>query len=220
MSRTRPPVSIIRFIPYFPPKMESVQLSPWYPDENMQLPAGVPDCHELLLRLDLNEARGYLSLPACNPVCFVKYGLSVDWNEPLAQHMAQSGLASMGESGVRAPIVYYAFRYRNTTVIAMEYIRGHTVLDIRKNADAAILKRTSDMVANAITTLARIPVPAGCRPSAIDNGRPRHILFDQLTQIAPRHYENARQLEEHINYVSMRIYYLCASLFIYHGFEN
>lgn len=131
------------------------------------------------------------------PVFWIKYGNAVFWNEVVAQAMAYHELRRLGSS-VRAPAVFYAFRYDYKTFIVMEYIPGKTCLKEAKSPEEK--EHIIGLVASSLGKLHRISVAPGSRPAAVDGGRIRHSIFDE--QEAPRHYENVDQLEIHLNEVS------------------
>lgn len=91
---------------------------------------------------------------------------------------------------MRAPAVFYAFRYKSTVYIVMEYIPGRTA---RKCIEEAKTEAEKEHVMNqvglSLSELHRIPIASGSRPAAINGGRIRHELFDE--QEAPRHYETS-----------------------------
>jgi hypothetical protein len=170
----------------------------WFHNEDA--PPGLPDCDDIVSQIDFNSPRGWFAYPSeVSPVCWVKHGNSVYWNEVLSQDMANVGLAAIG-SDVRAPAVYFAFQYESTTIIVMEYIEGRTVEDAWPGADDTERAKIVDGVAGALRALIQIPIGASRVPSAIDGGLIRHRMFSD--QLAPRHYENVEQLQEHINLVS------------------
>lgn len=176
----------------------------WFYNENA--PPDLPDCDEIVSAIDFNEPRGWFAYPSKDsPVCWVKHGCSVYWNEVLSQNMANVELAKIG-SEVRVPAVYFAFQCERHTVIVTEYIDGQTVEDAWAGAkDDTKRAKIIDGVAGALRALIQIPVGPSRRPSAIDGSRIRHRMFDQFETIAPRHYENVKQLQEHINLVSARV---------------
>lgn len=150
--------------------------------------------------MDFDSPRGWFAYPSeDSPVCWVKYGCTVYWNEVLSQNMANVGLAAIG-SDVRAPAVYFAFRCESTTIIVMEYIQGQTVENAWAGADGTQRAQMVDGVAAALRALIQIAVGASRVPSAIDGSPIRHRMFSD--QIAPRYYENVEQLQEHINLVN------------------
>ncbi|KAI8944947.1 kinase-like domain-containing protein [Xylaria longipes] len=165
--------------------------------------AHLPSSSELLELCPAETARGHTTLPAESPVFWVKYGYSVFWNEVLAQDKAYHELRRLG-SPVRAPAVFYAFRYESTVYIVMEYIPGNTA---RKCIEEAKTEEEKEHVINevglSLSELHRIPIASGSRPAAIDGGHIRHELFDE--QEAPRHYENVDQLETHLNEFLKRV---------------
>lgn len=176
----------------------SQQTPYWFYNENA--PPGLPDCDDVVSKIDFNSPRGWFAYPSeVSPVCWVKYGCTVYWNEVLSQNMANVGLAAI-RSDVRAPAVYFAFQCESTTIIVMEYIEGRTVEDAWAGADHTERAKIVDGVARALRALIQIPIGASRVPSAIDGSRIRHRMFSD--QIAPRHYENVEQLQEHINLVS------------------
>ncbi|OAA56938.1 Aminoglycoside phosphotransferase [Niveomyces insectorum RCEF 264] len=175
----------------------------WYEDSNV--PEDIPDSGTILELVNVNELLKSFAYPpdADTPVCWVKYGVSVHWNEVCAQKMACEGLRATAPRIARAPAIYYAFMYKQTTVIVMEYVRGQTAKDLYDKADEAGRAVIRTQLADAFSALTRIPLPvdkALLRPTAIDGGYAGHRAFgDLLDFTAPRLYENATQLEEHIN---------------------
>ncbi|KAH8156596.1 hypothetical protein CIB48_g11650 [Xylaria polymorpha] len=157
----------------------------------------LPTSSELLDLCPVNTGRGNTTLPSDSPIFWVKYGYAVIWNEVVAQNRAYHELRALGSS-VRAPAVFYAFRYKSTVYIVMEYIPGRTA---RKCIEEAKTEAEKEHVMNqvglSLSELHRIPIASGSRPAAINGGRIRHELFDE--QEAPRHYENVEQLENHLN---------------------
>lgn len=181
---------------------QQTQTPYWFYNENA--PPGLPDCDDVVSKIDFNSPRGLFAYPSeseVSPVCWVKYGCTVYWNEVLSQNMANVGLAAI-RSDVRAPAVYFALQCESTTIIVMEYIEGRTVEDAWAGAGADDTERAKivDGVACALRALIQIPIGASRVPSAIDGSPTRHRMFSD--QIAPRHYENVEQLQEHIDLVS------------------
>ncbi|KAI0184778.1 hypothetical protein EV127DRAFT_504323 [Xylaria flabelliformis] len=163
----------------------------------------LPTSSELLDLCPAETPRGHATLPAESPVFWVKYGYAMFWNEVVAQDKAYHELKRLG-SVVRAPGVFYAFRYRATVYIVMEYIPGKTSRKCIEEAKTEAEKEhVLDQVGLGVSELHRIPVASGSRPAAINGGRIRHALFDE--QEAPRHYENADQLENHLNEFLWRV---------------
>ncbi|KAI0466900.1 kinase-like domain-containing protein [Xylaria cf. heliscus] len=159
--------------------------------------AKLPTSSEILALCPAETARGNTALPSNSPVFWVKYGYSVFWGEVVAQHKAYHELRRLG-SPVRAPGVFYAFRYEGTVYIVMEYIPGKTAKKCIADAQTEAEKEhVMNQVGLSLSELHRIPIPPGSRPAAIDGGRIRHELFDE--QKAPRHYENVEQLQNHLN---------------------
>ncbi|KAH8908603.1 hypothetical protein BR93DRAFT_966660 [Coniochaeta sp. PMI_546] len=159
----------------------------------------LPTASEIIILCDEKQPRGSIILPegSNKPVFWIKYGNAVFWNEVAAQAMAYHELRRLGSS-VRAPAVFYAFRYDYRTFIVMEYIPGKTSAQCLKEAKSPEEKEhIIGLVALSLGELHRIPVAAGSRPAAVDGGRIRHSIFDE--QEAPRHYENVDQLEIHLN---------------------
>lgn len=149
-----------------------------------------------------NPPRPFLPYPTEAPTCWIKYGLSVYWNEVCAQVVACEGLRQLGSS-VRAPAVYYAFEEHPMTYIVMEYIPGKTagkcLKESPEQSDEGTIYRS---IALALSELHSIPIPKELqnRPAAVSGGLIRHSTFD--FQEAPRHYEDVQQLEDHFNEVS------------------
>lgn len=140
-----------------------------------------------------------LPYPEDAPVFWIKYG-SFPWNSIPAQAMAYHELRKLG-SAVTAPGVFYACTLSNfKTYIVMEYIPGMSAAQLLEGVeDTAEREAIYRKVAFALHELHRIPVPVDCRPAAIDGGPIWHTLFDE--QQAPRHYQSADQLEQHLNLV-------------------
>ncbi|KAI1740860.1 kinase-like domain-containing protein [Xylaria scruposa] len=165
--------------------------------------AHLPTSSELLNLCPARTPRGYAALPSESPVFWVKYGYAMFWNEVVAQNKVYHELRRLG-SVVRAPAVFYAFQYRGTVYIVMEYIPGKTSRKCIEEAKTEAEKEhVLDQVGLSLSELHRIPVPSGSRPAAINGGRIRHVLFDE--QEAPRHYENVDQLENHLNEYLWRV---------------
>ncbi|OAA53602.1 Aminoglycoside phosphotransferase [Niveomyces insectorum RCEF 264] len=159
--------------------------------------AHLPTAAELLNLCGTDCPRGGVALPPEAPVFWVKHGHSVYWNEVAAGTVAYHELRRMN-SPVRAPAVYYAFQYRFSKFIVMEYISGKTVGKCLEEAESDDEKeRLRGQVVLCLSELHRIPIAPGSRPAAVDGDKIRHAAFD--CQKAPRHYENADQLEEHMN---------------------
>lgn len=68
----------------------------------------------------------FVPYPPKEPMLFIKYGMSVCWNEVPSQSAAYHGLRRLG-SPARVPGIFYACRQGYTTCIVMEYIPGETV---------------------------------------------------------------------------------------------
>ena len=145
--------------------------------------------------------------PPESPVCWIKYGTSVEWNEVCAQVMAYEGLRALG-SAVRAPGVFFAQMNYPETYIVMEYVPGKTagqcLEEAQDDAEYDIAEERAGLaVSLAITELLRIPIEPGTRPAAVSGSKILNPgVFD--CDEAPRHYENVRQLEDHFNAVSTR----------------
>lgn len=163
----------------------------------------IPELKEVLR--DLGKAyppRSFLAYPTEAPTCWIKYGLSVYWNEVCAQAVAYEGLRQLGSS-VRVPAVYYAFEEHPMTYIVMEYIPGKTAGECLEESPEQSDKETIyRSIALALSELHRIPIPKEFqnRPAAVSGGMIRHSIFD--CQEAPRHYASVQQLEAHFNEVS------------------
>lgn len=166
------------------------------PPPGVHLPTG----NELLGLCSREPPRGYIEYPAESPVFFIKFGWSVYWNEVVAQDKAYCELRNLGSS-VRVPSIFYACQTEERVVIVMECIHGKTVEQLLKDCkdNEVETERMRGIVAHCLSELIRIPVAAGSRPAAVDSSKIRHDVFDMNE--APRHYENADQLEKHINYV-------------------
>jgi hypothetical protein len=83
----------------------------------------------------------------------------------------------------------------------MEYIPGKTV---GQRLEQAKSPQESEpiywLIALALSELHRIPIVAESRPAAVSGGRMLHPFFDD--RLAPIHYLDVQQLEEHINEVN------------------
>ncbi|OAA59033.1 Protein kinase-like domain protein [Niveomyces insectorum RCEF 264] len=176
---------------------------------NENAPPGLPSSDEVLAALDPTSPRGWFAYPSPDaPTCWVKHGFTVDWNEVVSQHLANTWLAQT-QSVVRAPTVYFAFQHdstlsRPTTVIVMEYIPGKTLEQLWEDADEAEQETYRHRVADAFMALSRIPVdPSKRSPSAVDGSHIKHQMFDD--RVAPRLYENVQQLQDHLNLLSKRL---------------
>ncbi|KAL7623752.1 hypothetical protein AAE478_005305 [Parahypoxylon ruwenzoriense] len=171
----------------------------------------VPTPDELVSLCSAKSEQGYnmgIAYPPESPILWIKYGHAIIWNEILAQDMAYRELRSLG-SAVTVPGVFYACQMGATGVIydvevsyksyiVMEFLPGKTAAAwLKEIQDQAGIDRIYEKIASALTTLYRIPVPEGSRPTAVDGGLIRHPLFDE--QEAPRDYQNVEQLELHIN---------------------
>lgn len=179
----------------------------------------VPSATELIKNIcaeakDRRYPMGLAHPPGLEPTLWIKYGSSVRWEEVINQFRAHQELQG-SESPVRVPAIYYACKDSATreTYIVMEYVRGETVASgIQKAHESkgneqeleAIYRR----VAFAIEELIRIPVPYGTCPSSVDGGLIRHPFFGQDHE-APRSYDNAEQLEQHLNMVRSAYLDLC-----------
>lgn len=161
----------------------------------------VPELEELLDCIcAAPTARACFAYPPEAPVCWIKYGRSVYWNEVCAQVMAYDGLRQLGSS-VRVSGVFYAIEDHPMTYIVMGYIPGMTASQrLEKSQEQVAKEAIYQSIALALSELHRIPIAAGSRPAAVSGGMIRHSVFDE--QEAPRHYENVQQLEDHINAVS------------------
>lgn len=163
--------------------------------------AHLPSVHELLDLCPRENRRGSFALPSELPVFWVKYGRGMFWNEVVAQDMAYHELRRLGSS-VRAPAVFYAFKYDYKIYFVMEYIPGNTAEKSLKEAKSQAEKeRVMNQVALSLSELHRIPITSGSRPAAADGGLVRHMIFH--LEKAPRHYEDVGQLENHLNEVSL-----------------
>lgn len=95
----------------------------------------------------------------------------------------------------------------------MEYIRGDTVNSlILKSHESSgqsreIQEELSRQVAFALEEFICIPIPSGTPPASVSRSIIRHPLFQDHE--APRAYDNAEQLEKHLNMVG----YILPSLF-------
>lgn len=160
----------------------------------------LPTASQLLDACTTVEARGHTTWPLEGPPVFwIKYGRAVYWNEVLAQNMAHRELWSL-ESPVRAPAVFYAFKYQSRVFLVMGHIAGDTASKRLEEAGSQEeTDRIVDLVALSLSELYRIPIAPGSRPAAVDGGRIRHTFFED--QDAPMHYGNVSQLEEHIDKV-------------------
>ncbi|RJE25079.1 hypothetical protein PHISCL_02614 [Aspergillus sclerotialis] len=112
-----------------------------------------------------------LPYPRDAPVFWIKYG-AIPWNSIPAQAMAYHELRKLG-SPVTAPGLLES---------------------VEDSAEKEVIYRK---VGFALHELHRIPIPKNARPAAIDGGPIWHTLFDD--QQAPRHYQSADQLEQHLN---------------------
>ena len=164
-------------------------------------PEGLPSFRDILSGVDLRRFSVSYAYPPDAPVCWVKYGTAVNWNEVLAHTMAYEGLVEI-KSDIRIPAIYFACRHGRTTIIVMEYIRGTSVRDVLEGANESKKNEITGRVASALSALVQVPLKGQqpCRPAAIDGGYIRHTVFLEVE--APRHYENVDQLEQHINLVS------------------
>lgn len=141
------------------------------------------------------------------PTLWIKYGCAVSWEEVVHQFRAHQELRKI-DSPVRVPAIYYACQDKVTreTYIVMEYIRGDTVNSlILKSHESPeqsreIQEALSRRVAFALEEFLRIPIPSSSPPASVSGGLIRHPLFQQCE--APRAYDNAEQLEQHLNLVS------------------
>ncbi|KFY03592.1 hypothetical protein V490_00120 [Pseudogymnoascus sp. VKM F-3557] len=160
----------------------------------------IPELKEVLRDLGKTcPPRSFLAYPTEAPTCWIKYGLSVYWNEVCAQAVAYEGLRQLGSS-VRVPAVYYAFKEHPMTYIVMEYIPGKTAGECLEESPEQSDKETIyRSIALALSELHRIPIPKDFqnRPAAVSGGMIRHSIFD--CQEAPRHYASVQQLEAHFN---------------------
>jgi hypothetical protein len=83
----------------------------------------------------------------------------------------------------------------------MEYIPGKTAgqrLEQAKSPQES--ESIYRLIALALSELHRIPIAAESRPAAVSGGRILHSFFDD--RLAPLHYLDVQQLEEHINAVN------------------
>lgn len=87
----------------------------------------------------------------------------------------------------------------------MEYVRGETVNSLFQNSLEPPEQRQAKheelfrRVGFAFEELLRIPVASDTPPSSVSGGLIRHPFFSYSE--APRLYDNAEQLEHHINLV-------------------
>ncbi|EEQ35141.1 uncharacterized protein MCYG_07960 [Microsporum canis CBS 113480] len=131
------------------------------------------------------------------PVCWIKYGNGVTWNEVHALALARQELLRL-RSPVAVPAVYHAFEADYVTYIVMEYIHGRTGTQILESTSVpAEREAVYRHMAAGVQELLRIPIPPKAPPSAFDNGVFSHIMFLDLE--APRRYQNTDQLEQHLN---------------------
>lgn len=158
---------------------------------------------------EATERRYPMSLaypPGEEPTLWIKYGCAVSWEEVVHQFRAHQELRNI-DSPVRVPAIYYACQdnVAKETYIVMEYIRGNTVNSlILKSHESPgqsleIQEAISRRVAFALEEFLRIPVPFGSPPASVSGGLIRHPLFQESE--APRAYDNAEQLEQHLNLV-------------------
>lgn len=130
----------------------------------------------------------------------------MSWEEVIHQFHARQELQNI-ESLVRVPAIYYACQEKTTweTYIVMEYIGGDTVNSlIMKSHESPgqaqeIQEALYRRVAFALEEFLRIPVPSESPPASVSGVLIRHPLFRDHE--APRAYDNAEQLEQHLNLV-------------------
>ncbi|KAF3480163.1 uncharacterized protein GIQ15_05510 [Arthroderma uncinatum] len=80
----------------------------------------------------------------------------------------------------------------------MEYIPGKSGTQLLEaTSEPTEREAVYRQMALGIQELLRIPIPPNPRPTAIDGGLIRHIIFEQ--QEAPRPYQSVDQLEQHFN---------------------
>ena len=131
-------------------------------------------------------------LPLDNGLYYwVKFGRSITMGEARTHDYVARILDRNPDAPVRSPCVYLAFQRGFFGYIVMEYIHGKMC----DNSDA-------DLVAAAVQSLIDIKSPTSV-PGPVGGGFIRHPFF--IDRTASRQYNSSKQLEDHINRVSVLI---------------
>ena len=147
----------------------------------IERPAQVTETNKFGVKLPLGEGKYY----------WVKFGRSITMGEAKTQDYVARVFDARPDDTVRAPWVYLAFQWGQICYIVMEYINGKTC----ENSDA-------DLVATAVQSLIDIKSPTSdSEPGPVGGGPIQHPFF--IDWSASRRYESYKELEKHINGVSV-----------------
>ncbi|KAF3923254.1 hypothetical protein ABW21_db0201062 [Orbilia brochopaga] len=176
-----------------------------------------PSIREVIRCCDGTRGRNHLTyeMGRNQTKLHIMYGTYIHWGEVVGQVVAAHGLAEIG-SKVMVPKIYHAFEVEHLRVqglgvypwykiyVIMDHIDGQALTGIDPNLGYCTGWLPGE-VARAIVDLAHVPLAAGLRPSAVDGGEIVGQCFGQYDGARYRHYADAKQVEDHINYVSLGV---------------
>ena len=130
------------------------------------------------------------------PRYWTKYGGVVTLGEGLTQAHVAKIVNTKGV--VRVPEVYAVFSRGGCRYIVMEHVGGTTFAS-RKSSSGGYDKKEVQAVADAVTQLVNIKLPAGSAPGPIGGGFIHHDFFYETRSTLI--YPTVEMLEQHINKV-------------------